>query len=55
VSAQSHLGTVDVLEQGSSCLVVYSTEVTPDELADTLGPAVEDGIQGLKQHFESLG
>jgi len=53
VPAQSHLGTIDVIEQGGISLVVYSTEITPDELAGTLGPAIEDGIRGLKQHCET--
>jgi hypothetical protein len=52
VPAQSHLGTVDVVDQGGRSLVVYSTEVTPDEVADTLGPAIEDGVRGLKQYCE---
>jgi carbon monoxide dehydrogenase subunit G len=55
VPVTSHLGTVDVLEQGGSSLVVYSTEVTPDEVAGTLGPAVEDGLRGLKSYCESRG
>lgn len=49
---ESHLGTVDVIDNGSNTLVVYSTEVTPDSLADTLGPVIEEGLQGLKQHCE---
>ena len=50
---ESHLGTVDVLEDGpDACLVVYSTEVTPDGMAQFLGPAIEGGLQGLKQHLE---
>ncbi|WP_219418709.1 SRPBCC family protein [Pseudonocardia nigra] len=53
VPAESHLGTVDVLDQDGSSLVVYSTEVTPDELAATLGPAIEDGLRGLKNYCES--
>ncbi len=56
VPAESHLGTVDVLDQdGGRSLVVYSTEVTPDEIADTLGPAIEDGVRGLKQYCERQG
>ncbi len=55
VPVESHLGTVDVLDQGGSSLVVYSTEVTPDEVAGTLGPAIEDGLQGLKSYCESRG
>lgn len=53
VPVESHLGTIDVLDQGGSSLVVYSTEVTPDEIAGTLGPAIEDGLRGLKEYCES--
>jgi uncharacterized protein YndB with AHSA1/START domain len=52
VPVNHHLGTVDVLEDQDGSLVVYSTEVTPDELAGQLGPAVEEGLQGLKAHLE---
>lgn len=53
VPAESHLGTVDVLPlHARRSLVVYSTEIMPDELAGTLGPAVEEGIHGLKQYCE---
>jgi len=55
VPVSSHLGTVDVLEQGGSSLVIYSTEVTPDEVAGTLGPAIEEGLRGLKDYCESRG
>jgi len=47
-----HLGTVDLLEDGPNSLVVYSTEITPDELADVVGPSIEGGVQGLKAHLE---
>ena len=50
---EHHLGTVDVLEDGpDAALVVYSTEVTPDGLADLMGPSIEGGVQGLKAHLE---
>lgn len=49
-----HLGTVDVLEDGpDSTLVVYSTEITPDDLAGLMGPSIEGGVLGLKAHLES--
>lgn len=49
-----HLGTVDVLEDGpDSTLVVYSTQVTPDGLADLMGPSIEGGVQGLKAQLEA--
>ncbi|MBA0124437.1 SRPBCC family protein [Haloechinothrix sp. YIM 98757] len=49
---ESHLGTVDVLEDGEEALVLYSTEITPDSLAETLGPAIEEGLTGLKRYCE---
>lgn len=50
---EHHLGTVDVLEDGpQGTLVVYSTEITPDDLAGMIGPSIEGGVQGLKQHLE---
>jgi hypothetical protein len=48
-----HLGTVDVLEDGpDASLVVYSTEVQPDRLADVMQPAIEGGVRGLKEAAE---
>jgi carbon monoxide dehydrogenase subunit G len=53
VPADFHLGTIDVLAlDGDRSLVVYSTEITPDELAGTMGPAVEGGVRGLKEYCE---
>jgi carbon monoxide dehydrogenase subunit G len=50
---EHHLGTVDVLEDGAqTSLVVYSTEITPDDLAELVGPSIEAGVQGLKAHVE---
>lgn len=50
---EQHLGTVDVLEDGQQAsLVVYSTEIEPDSLAEMMGPAIEGGLQGLKDHLE---
>ena len=53
VPVESHLGTVDVAEDDGASFVLYSTEVSPDEVADTLGPAIEDGLRGLKSCCES--
>lgn len=50
---QSHLGTVDVLDDPDGALVIYSTEIAPDELAEQVGPLIEDGLTGLKQHLET--
>lgn len=54
VPADSHLGTVDVLPlDGGRSLVVYSTEIAPDELAGTMGPAIDGGVRGLKEYCEN--
>lgn len=48
-----HLGTVDVLDDGPhGALVVYSTEITPDSLADRMRPSIDGGVLGLKAHLE---
>ncbi len=48
-----HLGTVDVLPDGDSSLVVYSTDVTPDEVAEQMDGVLAEGLAGLKQHLEA--
>lgn len=50
---EHHLGTVDVLEDGEGSLVVYSTDVAPDEVAAQMDGALAQGLQGLKQHLEA--
>jgi hypothetical protein len=52
IPAEDHLGTVDVLDDGAESIVVYTTEVRPDAIADSLGPTIEEGLQGLKQYCE---
>lgn len=52
VPLESHLGTVDVLEDGEGALAIYSVDITPDELAETFDPAVKDAIAGLKELAE---
>ena len=48
-----HLGTVDVLPDGDTSLVVYSTDVTPDEVAEQMDGVIAEGLAGLKQHLET--
>lgn len=50
---EHHLGTIDVLEDGDGSLVIYSTDVTPDEVAGQMNGALAQGLEGLKQHLES--
>ncbi len=53
MAVEHHLGTVDVLEDGPhSSLVVYSTEITPDDLAGLIGSSTEGDVQGLKSHLD---
>lgn len=48
-----HLGTVDVLADGDGSLVVYSTDVKPDEAKAMIDPAIAGGVEGLRAHLES--
>lgn len=52
VPVDFHLGTVDVLEDDGGSLVVYSTEVQPDDLGSMMDQVVAQGIEGLKQYCE---
>ncbi len=51
---ESRLGTIDVIgvDDGRT-LVVYGTEIEPDELAGAFGPATADGVRGLEEYCES--
>jgi hypothetical protein len=49
---ESHLGTIDVIDDGGSTLLVYSTDVKPDALADTFKGALRAGVDGLKAYVE---
>ena len=50
---EHHLATVDVIDNGDGCIVIYGTDVKPDELIDMVGPALESGIEGLKSACEA--
>ncbi|WP_208720110.1 SRPBCC family protein [Amycolatopsis circi] len=48
----AHLGTVDVLEiDAVRSIVVYSTEITPDSLADAFDAAISEAVAGLPAHL----
>ena len=46
-----HLGTLDVIEDGTGSLVIYSQQVEPDALGDVIAPAVAAGIEGIRAYF----
>ncbi|MGQ0618260.1 MAG: SRPBCC family protein [Acidimicrobiia bacterium] len=48
-----HLGTVDVLPDGDGSLVIYSTEVSPDDAKAMIDPAIAGGVEGLRAHLET--
>lgn len=52
IPAEFHLGTVDVLEDDGGSLVVYSTEIEPDDLGGAMDQILGQGIEGLKQYCE---
>lgn len=53
IPVEYHLGTIDVIEDGGGSLVIYSTEVTPDEAAEQMDGVLAEGLQGLKSHLEA--
>jgi uncharacterized protein YndB with AHSA1/START domain len=48
-----HLATIDVLDDAGGTLVVYGTDVTPDELGEMIQGALQSGVEGLKSYVES--
>lgn len=46
-----HLGTLDIIEDGTGSLVIYSQQIEPDALGEIVGPAVAGGIEGIRKYF----
>jgi hypothetical protein len=47
-----HLGTVDVIEISERrCLVIYSTDVMPDTIADAIASAIRASLMVLAERF----
>ncbi len=52
----AHLGTVDVLAlDANRSLLVYSTEVEPDELGAAFHSAIDEAVQGLGAYLDGRG
>ena len=47
----NHLSTVDILEDGDGCVVVYSTDVSPDEAGMILDAVAKGGVDALVERF----
>lgn len=51
----SHLATIDVLEDRGGALVVYGADVEPPAAASMMAGLLSDGLDGLKRFVESGG
>lgn len=49
---EHHIGTFDVIPNGDGSLVVYGTDVRPDELGPTFAAVTGEGLKGLKAYIE---
>ncbi len=47
-----HLATIDVIDDGEGCLLVYGVDVKPDELGPALDGTMAGAAQGIKQYVE---
>ncbi|POX38562.1 SRPBCC family protein [Streptomyces sp. Ru73] len=48
LSVDSHLGTIDVIDAGGGrSLVVYSTDIEPETLAETFDQAIAEALENL--------
>ncbi len=52
MALEYHLGTIDVLPDGDGSLVIYSTEVLPDDAHASMNPVIGGGLDGLKATLE---
>jgi hypothetical protein len=50
---ESHLATIDVLEDGPGALVVYGADVTPPEAASMMAGILSEALDGLKRFVEA--
>jgi hypothetical protein len=50
---ESHLATIDVLEDREGALVVYGADVEPPAAASMMAGLLADALQGLKKFVES--
>jgi uncharacterized protein YndB with AHSA1/START domain len=48
----THLATIDVLEDAGGTLVVYGADVTPPEAASMMAGILSDALDGLKRFVE---
>jgi hypothetical protein len=49
---ESHLGTLDVLEDGEASIVIYSTDVQPDGFAKPIQQTMSSALGELKKYLE---
>ena len=52
VPVEQHLATIDVLDDGDSSIVVYSTDVQPEAFGPAMQQTVDGAVAGLKSHLE---
>lgn len=51
LTAESHLATIDVIEDGDGTFLVYHCDVSPDELAPLLDGIIAAGTQAIAAQF----
>jgi ligand-binding SRPBCC domain-containing protein len=52
MEVESHLATIDVIDDGAGCLLVYSVDVTPDELGPLFDDTMGQATATIKRHVE---
>lgn len=46
-----HVATIDVIEEGDGCLVVYSCDLRPDDLLSLFDGIYKSGLDAVAAHF----
>jgi hypothetical protein len=47
---EHHLATIDVLDDGDGALIVYSCDVSPDEVGELFDGVYASAAQGIADH-----
>jgi carbon monoxide dehydrogenase subunit G len=50
---ESHLATIDVIEDGDGAILIYACDVAPDDFAPILDATLAAGTQAIRETLES--
>jgi carbon monoxide dehydrogenase subunit G len=52
VPVETHLATIDVIDNGEACVVLYAADVTPDSMGPAMQASTSQASEALKAYVE---